>query len=117
MMEVKLEKKEEKGNEVFYRYRIGSYKMWFVQNVRSGDIFTVSTATSDKEYEDFDLYVVAYDEGDRWYPVEFKLRGFSPRMTTAEAALYAKRMTEVCVVLDAIQNFFETSFHATVGKN
>ena len=59
MMEVKLElKKEGKANEVFYRYRIGGFKMCFTQNVRSGDIFTVSVATDDKKYEDFDLYVL-----------------------------------------------------------
>ena len=37
-------------------------------------------------------------------------------MTTAEASVYMQRTTEVCSVLDAIQNFFETSFHATVGR-
>ena len=116
MIEVKLEKKEEKGNEIFYRYQIGGFKVWFTQNVRSGDIFTVSIAANNKEYEDFDLCAMTYEENDHWYPVKFTLRGFSSRMTTAEAAMYAERMTKVCTILDAIQNFFETSFHANVGK-
>lgn len=115
MKEIKLEKKEDKGVETFYQYRIGDYKFWFTQNNKTGDIFTVSNSCDNKMYEDFDLSIVAHEENDRWYPNKFAFRGVSSRMTTAEAAVYAQKMTEVCAVLDAIQNFFETSFHASIG--
>lgn len=114
-MEIRLEKMENKNNgEVFFRYRIGDFKFWFTQRVSDGDIFAVYVACDNKEYENFELYVVANEEDGRWYPNEFALRGNSSRMTTAEAEVYMKKMTEICKVLDAIQNFFKTSFHARV---
>lgn len=114
-MAVVLEKKEQKEAEVFYRYRIGNFKMWFTQHMYSGDIFGVSVSCDNEEYKDFELYVVVNEEGDRWYPNEFTLRGISSRMTTTEAKVYMRKMTEVCAVLDQIKHFFRTSFHATVG--
>lgn len=70
MNSVKLELKKERLNDKsFYRYRYETCKIWFDQDLNTGNVFFVGI--SDEQYPDVDYYVD--DTEDRCYPSKVRL--------------------------------------------
>lgn len=103
-------------NAMFYRYRIGDFKLWFSQDNDSGNIFSVGLREEGKELEDFEVNVYCNEEGRKekhvgYYPNEFKVRPRSYPMTTDEAQAFMVKMKKACAVLDTVEDFFKNSKH------
>lgn len=98
-------------NEMFYRYRIGDFKLWFSQ-ADNGNIYSVGFVEDGDELKDFDLHVYADEYGrGGYYPNVFEIRLRSCAMTTSEVRDYMVKAEKACAVLDTVENFFKTSKH------
>lgn len=113
---LELEKEMEgRNDEIFYRYAVGDFKLWFTQNIENGNIYSVGLREQGTELTNFDLYVLADEEGkDGYYPNQFFLSGRSGSMTTDEARKYILDMNKACTILDKVKEFFKTSKHYEV---
>ena len=110
-MGIVLEKKVEQQDGVFYRYAIGKIKFWFVQQNNTGDIYCVYTSIEDKEYSnDFEIRIYN-DRNDTFYPIQFRMEVRSQDILTSAVDGLVEKIKYISSVVDAIQNFFETSEH------
>ena len=107
-----LVKPSEDGQEVFYRYGIGdTHKMWFTQNQKNGNIYSVSLTAKQGIKDEFEYYIT--DDGrDVFYPNRFVLRGPSRNMTVHEAGAFIEQMKFAQDLIWTVQNFFERGPHA-----
>lgn len=112
---VKLELEKEtdgQANEMFYRYAIADFKLWFAQNIENGNIYSVGLRQNAEVLMDFELNVYANEEKrGGYYPNEFTLRGRSSAMSTDDARKYMRDMEKACAILDKVEEFFKTSKH------
>lgn len=113
-LEVVLEVEKEspyRENEMFYRYLVGEFKLWFSQ-ADDGNIYTVGFMENGDALKDFELHIYA-DEDKRggYYPNVFQIRPRSYPMATMDAWDYMANMKKACRVLDTVEEFFATSKH------
>lgn len=100
------------GNEMFYRYAIGDFKLWFSQDMDSGNIYSVGLREDGSELADFELRVYANEEGrGGYFPNDFVIRPRSQPMSTDDARAFMRKFEKACMVLDAVEAFFESSKH------
>ena len=98
-------------NEMFYRYAVGAFKLWFSQ-ADDGNIYSVGFKRNGDEFKDFELLIYAdEDKCGGYYPNVFEIRPLSYPMTTSDAWEFMVKMKKACRVLDAVEEFFATSKH------
>lgn len=99
-------------NEMFYRYLVGDFKLWFSQDMESGNIYSVGFKENGEALKDFELNIYA-DENKHggYYPKVFQIRPRSYPMTTGDGWEFMTNMKKACKVLDAVEEFFATSKH------
>lgn len=109
MSNVKLELKEERLNDKsFYRYRYETCKIWFDQDLNTGNVFFVGI--SDEQYPDVDYYVD--DPEDRCYPSRVRLD--FPRLFIESESDYDqanKKLQYCCLRRYAIEHFLLSGDH------
>lgn len=116
-MDIILEKKLEQQGEVFYRYAIGNIKFWFSQANDSGNIYVVYVSVEDKEYaDDFEICIYNNDRNDVYYPVQFRMEIRRQDILTSAIDEHIEKIKYISSIVDAIQNFFETSEHRQAYK-
>lgn len=114
-LKVVLEVEKESANhenEMFYRYRVGDFKLWFTQDQGDGNIYSVGFAEDGDKFKDFEMYIFAHEEGrDGYFPNEFEIRPRSYGMATGDARAFMEKMEQACKVLDTVEEFFKNSKH------
>lgn len=115
VLDVERESTNQK-NEMFYRYLVGDFVLWFSQDMDGGNIFSVGLREQGKELEDFEINVYCKEEGREekhvgYYPNEFQVRPRSYPMTTQDAYEFMVKMRKACRILDTVEEFFATSKH------
>lgn len=99
-------------NEMFYRYAIGDFKLWFSQDMENGNIYSVGFKENGDALKDFELQIYADEhKNGGYYPNVFQIRPRSYSMTTGDAWEFMSQMRKACRVLDAVEGFFATSKH------
>lgn len=116
-MHIILEKKLERQDEIFYRYSVGKIKFWFSQTNNTGNIYAVYVGIEDKEYaNDFEIRIYNNDREDIYYPVHFRMEIRRQDILTSAINEHIRKIKYITSVVDAIQNFFETSEHRQLYK-
>lgn len=114
-LKVVLEVEKESANhenEMFYRYRVGDFRLWFSQDQENGNIYSVGLAEDGDKFKDFEMYVLEHeDEHGGYYPNQFNIRPKSYGMATGDAREFMGKMEQACAVLDTVENFFKNSKH------
>lgn len=115
-VKLELEKQTDgQANEMFYRYAIADFKLWFAQNIENGNIYSVGFRQNADVLMDFELNVYANEEKrGGYYPNEFTMRGRSSAMSTDDARKYMRDMEKACAILDKVEEFFKTSKHFAI---
>lgn len=99
-------------HEMFYRYRVGDFKLWFSQDQENGNIYSVGFVEDGDRLKDFELRISANEYGrDGYYPNKFEIRPRSYGMATGDAREFMAKMEQACRVLDAVEAFFKNSKH------
>lgn len=116
-MNIILEKKLEKQDEVFYRYSIDKIKFWFSQAKNNGNIYIVYVDIEDDKYSsDFEIHIYNDDRNDVYYPVQFRMEIRKQDVLTSAIDGHIEKIKYISSIVDAIQNFFETSEHRQAYK-
>ncbi len=112
-IELEVEKETvECPGEMFYRYLIDDFQIWFTQNQENGNIYSVGVREQGDALKDIEVFVGANEDArGGYYPNEFTLRPRSQAMTVEEAQVYVQNVLKANLVLNHIQEFFETSKH------
>lgn len=99
-------------NGMFYRYAVGDFKLWFSQDIETGNIYSVGFKENGDVLKDFDLHIYAdEDKQGGYYPNVFQIRPRSYPMTTGDAWEFMVKMKQACRLLDAVEEFFANSKH------
>ena len=110
---LEIEKKSPSDeNGMFYRYAIGNFKLWFSQDMETGNIYSVGFKENGDALKDFELHIFAdEDKQGGYYPNQFLIRPRSYPMTTQDAWEFMQNLKKACRVLDAVEEFFASSRH------
>lgn len=113
-------KKEQEDNKIFYRYRVGTYTVWFEQyqdNGRKqknqnllGCIFSVGVRNEDSE-KGFNISVKERLGEFKGFPDEFRVDDIPHTINESDLATFIQKMRYTEERLKAIKDLFYNSEH------
>ena len=105
---LELQRRDDRVEDVFYRYRYETCKIWFSQNQLTGNIYRVNIV--DEEYPDVEYY--SHDTEDRFYPtnIEVTFPGSAVKNDNDYTELN-KKVQHCCLRRHAIEDFLLSGDH------
>lgn len=105
---LELQRRDDEVEDVYYRYRYETCKIWFSQSQLTGNVYRVNIV--DEEYSDVEYY--SHDTEDRFYPTDITVTfpGSIVKNDSDYTALN-KKVQHCCLRRFAIENFLLSGKH------
>ena len=98
-------------NELFYRYNIDGNLVWFAQEQKSGNIYSVSVRLTEDLEEYFDVWVSHNDSRLLFYPNDITIVIKRAKIKTEDIGKVITNINYINRLCDMIMSIFKTKEH------